>query len=121
MNRTHNRDRKKFSITLEAELDELLTARSKSIGIFKSDYISQLITRGLLAEDMERIREDIKGMVSTLSAPAQRDSADRLALLEILGYMRIIVAGQDPEKIDQAMNFANSMYDELWSKKGEDQ
>jgi hypothetical protein len=119
MNRTHSKDRKKFSITLETDLDDLLTARSKSIGIFKSDYISQLITRGLLAEDMERIREDIKDMVSTMSVPAQRDSADRLALLEILGYMRIIVAGQDPVKIDQAMNFANAMYDELWSARNE--
>lgn len=90
----------------ERDLYQLLEKHAKSHCVSMNEYCLNLITRGLLAEDVETIRSDLEGVVSKITEAGGLKRSELLVILEILGYMRIMFAENQPSNVERAKGFA---------------
>lgn len=78
-----------------------------------NEYCLNLITRGLLAEDVETIRTDLEGVVGKISKSGEMNKNEQRVLMEILAYMRMYFAENNPTNVARAKEFANSYVNQL--------
>lgn len=107
------RPKKVVSLYPDPELKMMLEAQAKSRCVSMNEYCLNLITRGLLAEDVETIRTDISGVLDKISGSGGLRRKEQLILLEILAYMRLSFSHDNQEKMEEAKLFAKTMVGEL--------
>lgn len=103
----------RLSCTIDHDLMDAIEGRTQSSGVSKSEFVSRLLYRGLLAEDVETIRSDLEGVVSKITNAGGLNRSELLVLLEILGYMRIMFAENQPSNVERAKLFAEKAIKQL--------
>jgi len=105
--------KKVVSLYPDPELKILLEKQAKSKSVSMNEYCLNLITRGLLAEDVETVRADIQSMCQKINLNSGLRKKEQLILLEMLAYMRLFFSNENPEKLEKAKTFAQRMVTEL--------
>lgn len=107
--------RRVISLYPAPELKELLEERSKKHCVSLNEYCLNLISRGMLAEDVEGIHDRVDEVIGKIQKTKLGGllEVERHVLLEILGYMRVTFAKDNPALIQQARTFADKMLDEM--------
>lgn len=105
--------KKVVSLYPDPAFKTLLESQAKSRCVSMNEYCLNLITRGLLAEDVETIRADLGDIIEKISESGGLRKKEQLVMLEILAYMRLYFCKENPANIQKAKDFAESSIKEF--------
>ena len=113
--------KKRLFLYPEKELYSILEANSKMSCVSMNEYCLNLLTRGLLAEDVETIRTDLKDVVGKISKSGGMNKNEQNVLMEILANMRMNFAENNPSNVSRAKDFAKKYTYQLSMDDGDEQ
>ncbi|MCC7007145.1 MAG: hypothetical protein IT497_10965 [Ottowia sp.] len=105
--------KKVVSLYPDPAFKTMLESQAKTRCVSMNEYCLNLITRGLLAEDVETIRADLGAIVEKISDSGGLRKKEQFVILELLAYMRIYFSKENSANVQKAKEFAETAIKEL--------
>ena len=94
----------RITLRLGKELIAFLTAEAGEQGLAKTEYVRNLIARGLHARQLDDTTAEIRAAIAELRKPSPTGSDDTTleVLLEVRAMLRMIATARDPMIVTNA-------------------